>query len=73
MHLFTTLNEDPNVNVRLATLEALVKLAGEPRSTGRSGQKYKLSGFTHNAIGNSGCYGKITGEKFSAISAETVE
>jgi HEAT repeats/Putative zinc-finger len=29
--LFTTLNEDPNVNVRLATLEALVKLAGEPK------------------------------------------
>jgi hypothetical protein len=28
--LFATLNEDPNVNVRLATLEALVKLAGEP-------------------------------------------
>jgi hypothetical protein len=29
--LFTTLNEDPNVNVRLATLEALIKLAGEPK------------------------------------------
>lgn len=29
--LFKTLNEDPNVNVRLATLEALVKLAEEPR------------------------------------------
>jgi hypothetical protein len=29
--LFTTLNEDPNVNVRLATLEALVKLSNEPR------------------------------------------
>jgi HEAT repeat protein len=29
--LFTTLNEDPNVNVRLSTLEALVKLSGEPR------------------------------------------
>jgi HEAT repeat protein len=29
--LFTTLNEDPNVNVRLATLEALVKLSGEPK------------------------------------------
>lgn len=29
--LLTTLNEDPNVNVRLATLEALVKLSGEPR------------------------------------------
>jgi hypothetical protein len=29
--LFTTLNEDPNVNVRLATLEALVKLAGNPK------------------------------------------
>jgi hypothetical protein len=29
--LFTTLNEDPNVNVRLATLEALVKLAGDPK------------------------------------------
>jgi len=29
--LFTTLNEDPNVNVRLATLDALVKLAGEPK------------------------------------------
>ena len=28
--LFTTLNEDANVNVRLATLEALVKLASEP-------------------------------------------
>jgi len=28
--LFTTLNEDPNVNVRLATLEALVKLASYP-------------------------------------------
>lgn len=28
--LFTTLNEDPNVNVRLATLEALSKLAGNP-------------------------------------------
>jgi hypothetical protein len=28
--LFTTLNGDPNVNVRLATLEALVKLSGEP-------------------------------------------
>jgi HEAT repeat protein len=29
--LFTTLNEDPNVNVRLATLDALIKLAGEPK------------------------------------------
>jgi hypothetical protein len=29
--LFTTLNGDPNVNVRLATLEALVKLAAEPK------------------------------------------
>jgi HEAT repeat protein len=29
--LFTTLNEDPNVNVRLATLEALAKLSGNPR------------------------------------------
>lgn len=29
--LFTTLNEDPNVNVRLATLEALVKLSSEPK------------------------------------------
>ena len=29
--LFTTLNEDPNVNVRLATLEALVKLSDEPK------------------------------------------
>jgi hypothetical protein len=29
--LFTTLNEDPNVNVRLATLDALVKLADEPK------------------------------------------
>jgi hypothetical protein len=29
--LFATLNEDPNVNVRLATLEALVKLAHEPK------------------------------------------
>ena len=29
--LFTTLNEDPNVNVRLATLEALIKLAAEPK------------------------------------------
>lgn len=29
--LFTTLNEDPNVNVRLATLEALVRLSPEPR------------------------------------------
>ncbi len=29
--LFTTLNEDPNVNVRLATLEALTKLADDPR------------------------------------------
>lgn len=29
--LFTTLNEDPNVNVRLATLEALVRLAAEPK------------------------------------------
>jgi len=28
--LFTTLNEDPNVNVRLATLEALAKLADSP-------------------------------------------
>lgn len=28
--LLTTLNEDPNVNVRLATLEALVKLSGDP-------------------------------------------
>jgi HEAT repeats/Putative zinc-finger len=28
--LFTTLNEDPNVNVRLSTLEALVKLSGDP-------------------------------------------
>jgi hypothetical protein len=28
--LFTTLNEDTNVNVRLATLEALVKLANDP-------------------------------------------
>lgn len=29
--LFTTLNEDSNVNVRLVTLEALVKLSGDPR------------------------------------------
>ena len=29
--LFTTLNEDPNVNVRLITLEALVKLSNEPK------------------------------------------
>jgi HEAT repeat protein len=29
--LFTTLNEDPNVNVRLSTLEALVKLSRESR------------------------------------------
>ena len=29
--LFTTLNKDPNVNVRLSTLEALVKLSREPR------------------------------------------
>jgi len=29
--LFTTLNGDPNVNVRLATLEALIKLAAEPK------------------------------------------
>ena len=29
--LFTTLNEDLNVNVRLATLEALAKLSGNPR------------------------------------------
>jgi hypothetical protein len=29
--LFTTLNEDPNVNVRLATLEVLTKLAAEPK------------------------------------------
>jgi HEAT repeat protein len=29
--LLTTLNEDPNVNVRLITLEALVKLAHEPK------------------------------------------
>jgi len=29
--LFTTLNEDPNVNVRLATLDALVKLAHDPK------------------------------------------
>jgi hypothetical protein len=29
--LFTTLNGDPNVNVRLATLEALAKLAGNPK------------------------------------------
>jgi len=29
--LLTTLNEDPNVNVRLATLDALVKLADEPK------------------------------------------
>lgn len=29
--LFTTLNGDPNVNVRLATLEALVRLADEPK------------------------------------------
>jgi hypothetical protein len=29
--LLTTLNEDPNVNVRLITLEALVKLSGEPK------------------------------------------
>jgi Putative zinc-finger len=29
--LFTTLNSDPNVNVRLATLEALIKLSGEPK------------------------------------------
>ena len=29
--LLTTLNEDPNVNVRLATLEALVKFAALPR------------------------------------------
>jgi hypothetical protein len=28
--LFTTLNEDPNVNVRLVTLEALVKFSNEP-------------------------------------------
>jgi|WetSurMetagenome_2_1015567.scaffolds.fasta_scaffold102819_2 hypothetical protein len=29
--LFTTLNKDSNVNVRLAALEALVKVSGEPR------------------------------------------
>ena len=29
--LFTTLNDDPNVNVRLASLEALVKLADNPK------------------------------------------
>ena len=29
--LFKTLNEDPNVNVRLVTLEALVKLSDEPK------------------------------------------
>lgn len=29
--LFTTLNSDPNVNVRLATLDVLYKLAGEPK------------------------------------------
>ncbi len=29
--LLTTLNEDPNVNVRLATLEALTRLASDPR------------------------------------------
>jgi len=29
--LLTTLNEDPNVNVRLATLEALTRLADDPR------------------------------------------
>ncbi len=29
--LFTTLNEDSNVNVRLATLDALVKLADKPK------------------------------------------
>ncbi|MGE5427315.1 MAG: HEAT repeat domain-containing protein [Methylococcaceae bacterium] len=29
--LLTTLNEDPNVNVRLATLDVLTKLAGEPK------------------------------------------
>jgi HEAT repeat protein len=29
--LLTTLNEDPNVNVRLSTLEALVRLSGEPK------------------------------------------
>jgi HEAT repeat protein len=29
--LLTTLNEDPNVNVRLATLEALVRFSGEPK------------------------------------------
>jgi len=29
--LLTTLNEDPNVNVRLATLEALTRLADNPR------------------------------------------
>jgi HEAT repeat protein len=29
--LFTTLNEDANVNVRLATLDALVKLAHDPK------------------------------------------
>lgn len=29
--LFTTLNEDPNVNVRLATLEALVRLSDKPQ------------------------------------------
>ena len=29
--LFTTLNEDPNVNVRLATLDALVKFSNEPQ------------------------------------------
>lgn len=29
--LLTTLNEDPNVNVRLMTLEALVKYANEPK------------------------------------------
>jgi hypothetical protein len=29
--LLTTLNEDPNVNVRLITLEALVKFSNEPR------------------------------------------
>ncbi len=29
--LLTTLNEDPNVNVRLITLETLVKLSSEPK------------------------------------------
>jgi len=38
--LFTTLNGDPNVNVRLATLESAYKTCCRTKSEGRTGEKH---------------------------------